>query len=110
MFEKLMKPTTNVVEKEIEFSTGKVKLHFRLLTSSEWQVFRAGQVSSNYSDRANLLPWVITQSLCNTDGTQTDADGEPIMSIDEAKQLTEEALILILSAIFEVNKGEVGKK
>ena len=109
MFNQLMRPVTEVVEREIDFPNGKVTLHFRQLTSSEMQVVRAGMMSRNFDERANVQVWAISKSLCNPDGTQTDDDGEPIMPIKKARELNEFALILILNEILKIGDGETGK-
>lgn len=99
----LFQPKTEVIERELEFSTGTEKFNFRLLTSSEVNTLRNALSSSNFDDRSNATAWVIKTSLCNADGSQFDDDGTPIITEAQVKTLKDEALIIILAAVFDIN-------
>lgn len=105
----LFQPTTEVVAKEVELPTGKVNLYFSKLTSTEYQIWRAGLMSANFDERSDVLVWFLTKTLRNKDGSSVDENGEPILTKEQAKTLKSEAFLALLSAAIEVNNSNAGK-
>ncbi len=109
MLDKKLFQATEVVSKEVDLPGGKITLHFRTLTSSETSIFHDAFLNRDFAQRANVLAWVIEQSLCNADGSQVDEKDQPVITVKQIKTLKPVPFQLILAAIFEVNQPEEGK-
>lgn len=110
MLDKKLFKTSEVKSKEFEFPAGKAKLHFKVLSSADAGLLFGSFFSKDRDDKSDTFAWAIQRSLCNSDGSQVNGDGTPVITMEQVKQLKYKPFQQILQFVFEINGDDDSEK
>lgn len=102
----LFEPKTEIQSKEFDFPSGKVTLHFRLLSCTEHDVLIESLHTPDGNKKSNLYAWAIATSLCNADGSKFNDDGTAVITQEQVKTLKREVFIQLMNFVLEINLGK----
>lgn len=95
--------TSEVIEKEVQMPSGKVKFYFSPLSANDLATMRMMILSNDPDKVSNTIAWEINRSVVFNDGSRFNSKGEEALSVESIKTLKEEAIYAILGAIRQVN-------
>ncbi|WP_447639583.1 hypothetical protein [Pandoraea norimbergensis] len=98
MLDKSFFVSPEVVGKDVQLKDGSThKLHFRRVSSYDYQRFLNCLRSPSIDDRGMAYHVLVAASLC-------DEDGKPALSLEKAKELEEGVLERLFAAALDLNK------